>query len=435
MGHSDNVNILLVDDRHENLVAMQAVLETLSENLVTLRSGKALLEYLLRGENVAVIVLDVQMPDMDGFETAEVIRQSEKWRHVPIIFLTAYSKNRVDVLRGYAVGAVDYLTKPLVPEIFKAKVQGFIDLFRARRALERQLDATARINRELAAKTEELEQSEDMLHRLNETLEQRVADRTAELEAKNEALATMSQQLWQTSKLATIGELAASIAHELNNPLATVSLRTESLLLKIPSDNPNRRALEVIEQEVQRMANLVANLLQFSRRYYQHVSTIDVREELEKTVELIRGHLRNHSVNVVREFTSDLPMVRMDRQQLRQVFLNLLTNACDAMPDGGTLTLRTGVPQMAPGNICIEIADTGIGILPENLPKVLDPFFTTKPEGKGTGLGLPICRRIVQDHHGTLEIASEVGKGTTISIFIAIANAINTARPKDEGGL
>jgi signal transduction histidine kinase len=205
-------------------------------------------------------------------------------------------------------------------------------------------------------------------------------------------------------------------------------------LLKTPLDNPNRRSLEVIEQEVQRMGNLVANLLQFSRRHYRQVSTIDVCEELVKTLELIQGHFRNHRINVVREFASDLPMVRVDRQQLRQVFLNLFTNAGDAMPDGGTLTIRTGVPQTTPGNICIEIADTGIGIAPENLPKVLDPFFTTKPEGEGTGLGLPICKRIVQEHQGTLEITSEVGKGTTISIAMPLFRRANSARCRDEEG-
>lgn len=431
MEPSEKANILLVDDRPANLVAMQAALETLGENLVPLRSGKAVLEFLLKGDNVAAIVLDVQMPDMDGFETAELIRQSDKWRHVPIMFLTAYSKSQMDVLRGYAVGAVDYLTKPVVPEILKAKVKGFVDLFKARKALQTQMEETAQLNRQLVAKTEELERSEALLRQLNETLELRVAKRTAELQSKSDELAVTSQQLWQTAKLATIGELAASIAHELNNPLATVSLRTESLLLETPPDHANRRALEVIEQEVERMGNLVANLLQFSRRYFQQVSTVDVGEEIEKTLELIKGHLRNHRVAVVREFSPDVPMIRVDRQQLRQVYLNLFTNASDAMPDGGTLTIRTCVSQTPQGAVSIEIADSGVGIEPENLPKVLEPFFTTKPEGEGTGLGLAICRRIVQEHHGTLNITSEVGRGTTISIALPSTSQVNGAFLRD----
>lgn len=422
MEQNETVNILLVDDHPANLLAMQAALENLGENLVTLGSGMALLDYLLRGKNVAAILLDVQMPDMDGFETAELIRGSERWQHVPIVFLTAHSKSAMDVLKGYSIGAVDYMLKPIAPEILKAKVKALVDLFKARKALERQLDETARVNRDLAERTKELKRSEARLRLLNETLEQRVAERTAELQKKSEELTALSQQLWQTAKLATVGELAAGIAHELNNPLATVSLRTESLMMKMPSDHPNRHALEIIEQEVQRMGDLVSNLLQFSRRYCRQVSTLDVREEIERTLELIQGHLRNHRITIVRDFSPDLPMIRVDRQQLRQVFLNLFTNASDAMSNGGTLTIKTSVPQTAPGDICVEIADTGIGIAPADLQRVMDPFFTTKPEGKGTGLGLPICKRIVQEHHGTLEVTSEVGKGTAVSIALPYAN-------------
>ena len=239
---------------------------------------------------------------------------------------------------------------------------------------------------------------------------ERKAVQTA-LQAKNEEINLMTQQLWQTAKLATMGELAASIAHELNNPLAIVSLRIESLLSQIPEDDARRRSLTVIEEEVGRMGRLVANLLQFSRNHVQ-VSTLDIRKEIENTLELIQSHLRNHRVTTVREFAPDLPMIQADRQHLRQVFLNLFTNASDAMPQGGTLTIHVSMEQ---GQVLIEISDTGEGIAPEDMSQVMDPFFTTKPEGKGTGLGLAICRRIVQEHGGTLTISSDGrGKGATV---------------------
>lgn len=255
------------------------------------------------------------------------------------------------------------------------------------------------------------------------------------LRTKTEQIREMTQQLWQTAKLATTGELTASIAHELNNPLATVSLRVESLLTQVPPDDPKRRALEVIEQEVERMGNLVTNLLQFSRRSQPQISTLDVREETERTLELIHYHLRNRRISVVREFAPDVPMVQADRQQLRQLFLNLFTNASDAMPQGGTLTLRvkaisdvefriSNLPTPDPGSpaaVVIEVEDTGVGIAPADLPKVMEPFFTTKPEGMGTGLGLAICRRIVQEHGGTLELTSEPGRGTTVRITLPVA--------------
>jgi signal transduction histidine kinase len=293
-----------------------------------------------------------------------------------------------------------------------------VETKRGLRALTLELDEQVKeLTAELHAAHEELERTNSELLQLTLELDDRVAARTAELQAKDEEIRAMSQQLWQAAKLATMGELAASIAHELNNPLATVSLRVEMLLGHMAPDTPQRRALEVIEQEVQRMGQLVGNLLQFTRRGQQQVSTLDVREEIECSLELIHYHLHNHHIAVVCQFAPDMPMVQADRQQLRQLFLNLFTNASDAMPQGGTLTLQ--VRTNPPGEqIEIAIADTGMGIAAEDLPRVMEPFFTTKPEGRGTGLGLPICRRIVQEHQGALYIVSTVYEGTTVLVTL-----------------
>lgn len=230
----------------------------------------------------------------------------------------------------------------------------------------------------------------------------------------------MTQQLWQASKLATMGELAASVAHELNNPLATISLRAEILVAQLATDDPNRRSLLVIEQEVERMASLVSNLLLFSRRGHQQVATINIVQELHNSLEFINYHFRSHRIGVATEFADDLPAVQADTQQLRQVFLNLLANAGDAMPEGGLLTVRAkrGVFENGTPSLLIEFSDTGIGIDPQHLPKLWEPFFTTKPEGKGTGLGLPICRRTVEEHRGTIDIESLPGTGTTVRIIL-----------------
>jgi two-component system, LuxR family, sensor kinase FixL len=261
------------------------------------------------------------------------------------------------------------------------------------------------------------------LRELTQTLEARVTERTAELQAKNEELSLMSQQLWQTAKLATMGELAASIAHELNNPLSTVTLRVESLLAQIPEGESTHRALEIVEGEVDRMGTLVANLLQFSRPSQLQISTIDLAEEATRSLELISYHLRNRQVVVVEEFALDAPTVQMDRQRLRQIFLNLITNASDAMSHGGTLTIR--IRRAEGDSAMIELQDTGTGIPPEDLARVRQAFFTTKGEGKGTGLGLPICDRIIQEHGGTLEILSEVGVGTTMRIVLPSTTSAN----------
>ena len=257
--------------------------------------------------------------------------------------------------------------------------------------------------------------AEEELRRTNQRLEGALA----ELQTKTHELTSMTQQLWQASKLATMGELAASVAHELNNPLATISLHAEVLVGQIAVDDPNRQSLLVIEREVERMAMLVSNLLLFSRRSHQQISTINIAEELHNSLEFIGYHLRSHRINVATDFADDLPSVQADRQQLRQVFLNLLTNASDAMPEGGTLTVRFrhGVLENSPA-LVIEFSDTGMGIEPEDLPKLWEPFFTTKPEGKGTGLGLPICRRMVEEHRGTIDVESLPGKGTTVRIIL-----------------
>ena len=285
--------------------------------------------------------------------------------------------------------------------------------------LEKRVDARTA---ELRAAQDELQRTNSELLMLTLDLEKRVSDRTLQLTDKHNELNTMTQQLWQAAKLATMGELAASVAHELNNPLAIVSLRIKSLLAQASQRDSEQRELMIVEHEIERMANLVSSLLEFGRRGPQEIATIAVRDEIEQTLELVRNHLRNHSIKVDLRCAADLPAIMADRQQLRQVFLNLFTNASDAMPQGGTLTIQASVSETSPRWVVIEFADVGIGIPPELLAKVMEPFFTTKPIGKGTGLGLPICRRIVQEHHGMFDLSSTVGEGTRVTIKLPAIN-------------
>ncbi len=181
-------------------------------------------------------------------------------------------------------------------------------------------------------------------------------------------------------------------------------------------------------QEIERMAGLVANLLQFSRSGQRQISSLDVREEINQTLELMHNHLTNRRIVTQREFAPNIPLIQVDRQQIRQLFLNLFANASDAMPDGGILTVRVSPGSEEPSNgirspVVIDVQDTGIGIAPEDLLKVMEPFFSTKPEGKGTGLGLAICRRIVEEHQGSFSISSPGrGQGATIQIILPSAN-------------
>ena len=265
------------------------------------------------------------------------------------------------------------------------------------------------------------QEAEEHLKETNSRLSQTLL----ELQTKTTDLKTMTQQLWQTSKLATMGELAASIAHELNNPLQTISLRIDSLAGEMTNDDQRVRAFEIITDEIARMGKLISSLLQFSRHGGKpEISQMDIGKELNNSLELIEFHLRAQKIKVVREFDEKLPEIQADRQQLRQVLLNLLTNASDAMPHGGTLVTRIKSAKSATGikGVSLELADSGPGISSTNLERIWEPFFTTKPEGKGTGLGLAIARRAIEAHHGTLSIESQLGKGTTVTILLPVTN-------------
>ncbi len=253
----------------------------------------------------------------------------------------------------------------------------------------------------------------------------------AEVKAKNDELAMMTQQLWQASRLATMGELAASIAHELNNPLATISLKLETLASQLTADHDKLRSVQIVADEVERMGNLVGNLLQFSRRTHRQISTVNLEQEIDKSLELVECHMRSNRIAIVLDYAEALPMVQADRQQLRQVFLNLLTNAADAMKEGGTLTVKTQLVGGDIGRVLIEFSDTGGGIEATNLEKIWDPFFTTKPEGKGTGLGLAICRRVIEEHQGSIAIESELGRGTKIIIELPTCGTANQVAAAD----
>jgi signal transduction histidine kinase len=339
----------------------------------------------LAGGNIDVVLLDLGLPESQGFDT--FIRVHNSVPQVPIVILSGLSDEEL-AAKAVREGAQDYLVKGTVDSNLLGRC--------LRYAIERK-------------------QAEE------------------DLKKKGQEIRDMTQQLLQAAKLTTMGELASSIAHELNNPLATVSLRIESLTAQTPEGDERLRELKIIGHEVERMGKLVTNLLQFSRRSRQQISTVNVCEEIERTFELVEYHLRKNNVKVIQEFAPDVPFIHADRQQLRQLFLNLFTNAGDAMPKGGTLTISLAA-QPEEKMVCIEIADTGAGILPEILPKVMEAFFTTKPEGKGTGLGLAICRRIVQEHQGTFDIVSEgiPGKGTRVCITLPFSNGNNAKSIRGE---
>lgn len=226
------------------------------------------------------------------------------------------------------------------------------------------------------------------------------------------------EQLIQKEKLASVGQLAAGVAHEINNPLGSVLLYADILHKETPAeDRQQKEDLQMIIREATRCKTIVNDLLNFSRQNEILAQETDVNDLLQELAEEMSKQELLKEIQIVLELAPDLERIHADPLQLHQVFVNLMNNASEAMPDGGRLTLRTRNGP-SPGLITIEVQDTGIGISEENMKKVFTPFFTTKPIGKGTGLGLAIIYGIIKMHRGQISVQSKVGKGTMFSIIL-----------------
>jgi len=226
------------------------------------------------------------------------------------------------------------------------------------------------------------------------------------------------EQLIHAEKLTSVGQLAASVAHEINNPLAGVLTYTKLLAKKVAGDTLKKEEaldyLSKMESEVNRCSRIIRNLLDFSRQAEPRLKLVDINQVLEQVLAMVGHQAQMQKVEIVREFASPLPEFMADFDQLQQVFTNLTLNAIQAMSGGGRLTLRT---LAVGGQVEIDIQDTGSGISEENLSKLFTPFFTTKEKGKGVGLGLAVVQRIVEKHKGRIQVQSEMGKGATFSVY------------------
>jgi len=234
-----------------------------------------------------------------------------------------------------------------------------------------------------------------------------------DLKGQMAELTETQAQLIQSAKLAAIGELAANIGHEINNPLTSVLGFASYLAEQAQPDDPMREELTMILDEATRARDIVRDLLDFSRRREFTPEPADLNAVVEQTVAMLRRQGALDAIALREIYASDLPMVEVDVPRIKQVFLNIINNAIHAMPHGGSLTLRTAAADNA---VAVEFTDTGTGIAPGHLDKIFDPFFTTKPEVSGTGLGLSVSLGIVQSHGGSIEVRSEVGKGSTFTV-------------------
>ena len=420
MGGEEKVNILLVDDQPGKLLGYEVILSELGENLIKAGSANEALEQLLKND-VAVVLIDVCMPDLDGFELAAMIREHPRFQKMAIIFVSAIQVTDLDLLRGYAAGAVDYVPVPVVPDLLRAKVRVFAELYRKTRQLE---TLNAELERRVAERTAELAQA-------NSELEHRVEERTREREA---ALA----QVHEMRKVESLGQLTGGVAHDFNNLLMAVLGNLELVRKFLPSDPKIRRLIDGAIQGAERGATLTKRMLAFARRQELKPETVDVPNLVDSMVEMLRRSL-GPGIQIKTDFETDLPPTRVDPNQLELALLNLALNARDAMPLGGRLTIsahreRIGagdVSGLQPGDyVCIAERDTGEGMDEVTLKRATEPFFTTKGAGRGTGLGLSMVDGLVAQSGGAMRITSQQGVGSTVELWLPVAETEAIERPR-----
>jgi PAS domain S-box-containing protein len=527
-GEVERPRVLVVDDDERNLLAIGTVLEDIGD-IVVARSGEEALRHLLKGD-FAVILLDVYMPGMDGYETAQIIRSRDQTKRIPIVFLSAVNKETEHLLRGYSMGAVDYVFKPVDPMVLRSKVAVFVDLFAKTREIERKaqqeqelLDANLRANAELLRAERDLRRAEqrqaaiieslpivlylepltcdvrcptyvsgnfqaitgypfaevlqeptlwaDRLHeedreRVLRALEER--GRTSKLSVEyrwrcadgsykhfhDQAVLlsdpdgvpleyagtltdvterrALESQLVHAQKMDAIGKLTGGIAHDFNNLLAAVLGGISLIERRANLGEEHLKILSITKRAADQGSELVRRLLAFARQQQLQPTPVDIAS-LHKGVNDLLSHTLGGLVELDWHLPENSWCAFADRSQLELALMNLVINARDAMPDGGTITISADTQEIARGNklnlepgtyVRLEVADQGMGIPTEIAEKVLEPFFTTKPVGKGTGLGLSMVYGFARQSGGTFSIASEGTSGTKATVWLPQTSSI-----------
>ena len=533
----DRARVLVVDDDERNLLAIENVLEDLAE-VVTATSGEEALRHLLRGDEFAVILLDVYMPGIDGYETAGIIRGRDQTKRIPIVFLSAVNKETEHLMRGSSMGAVDYVFKPVEPIVLRSKVAVFVDLFSKTREIERKakaeqelLDANLRANAERLRVEQELRLAEQRqaaiiqslpiilylepldctprcpafvsgdlqamtgysydtvlanpdiwAERLHEEDRERVL---AALEMRRET-GTLSveyrwlcadgsckhfhdqsvllkdsdgrpvefagtltditdrreleNQLLQARKMDAIGKLTGGIAHDFNNLLAAVLGGIGMIERRVALSDDHKKIIGMTRHAAEQGSELVGRLLAFARRQQLEPAPIEINK-LSAAVGDLLTHTLGGLVKLDWKKNKDVWPAFADEAQLELALMNLIINARDAMPEGGTITVTGENRSLAADNplalpqgdyVVLTVADTGSGIPPEIVEKVLEPFFTTKEIGKGTGLGLSMVYGFAKQSDGAIQIGSKLGEGTNVELWLPRAPASSAAAGEDE---
>jgi signal transduction histidine kinase len=404
--------ILVVDDTPASLKLLAAILNEAGYRVRLAPDGELAIRSALQ-RAPALILLDIKMPGMNGYEVCQRLKANERTRCIPIIFLSVLDDEHEKSL-AFQLGAVDYVNKPVRAAEVLARVDTHLSLRRAQLELE--------------ARNAELEAARALL-------EQRVAERSAELEAAN-------RKLLQSQKLESIGLLSGGVAHDFNNLLTPIRGYAELVRTSLREDDPLRTELAEIERAAERARELTQQLLAFSRKQIIEVKPVDLREIIRRAERILRRTIRE-DISIRLELAATPSIVRADAGQIELVLVNLSINAQDAMPEGGVLRIETVSfpvdesyaarhPGLSPGpHVMLAVSDTGVGMDQPTMARIFEPFFTTKEVGKGTGLGLSTAYGIITQHGGSINVHSEKGHGSTFKILLPQLEGAEAAPPRE----
>ncbi|HET6655542.1 MAG TPA: response regulator [Gammaproteobacteria bacterium] len=386
-------DILVVDDNKANLAAIEVALGDLGRHLVKAESGAEALRQLL-SHDFALIILDVQMPGMDGFETARLIRERKRSRHVPIIFVTAYTRDDAEILEGYRLGAADFLFKPIVPEVLRAKAEVFVDL----------QERTAEVQQQ-AERLRELERLE---------VERRI---------------TAERERWEADRLRQESrnkdQFLAVLAHELRNPLSPIVTGIKLLEKYGRQHDGLDRVRQMMERQSAHLIRLIDDLLDVARissgKINVEIQHIDAAASLKQAADSVESLLAEKDHKLTIAPMAEAITVAADADRLTQVIANLLNNAVRYTDQGGRIELSC---ERDGDEAVIRVKDNGQGISTEMLDKIFEQFVQGDSRGRGLGLGLALVQRLVSMHGGRVRAESDgLGHGSTFSVWIPLAEA------------
>jgi signal transduction histidine kinase len=398
--------VLVVDDELSVRESTRIILKD-SYAVITLDSGESAIKYLDENPDVSLIFLDILMPGMSGLEALKIIKARDTSPEVVMVTATRTVKNAVEAMK---YGAFEYVTKPFDVEEIKIT---------AERAIENH-----RLVLECASLKQQMEREKEQFYK---QLEQKVRERTAELEETNQKLRETHDQLVRSEKLASLGELIAGVAHELNNKLLPI-LAYAQLLKERELPDDTLRYVNTLEKSAEGATSVVSALLNFARPSSTTRNSVDLNGTMRETLALLDYTIKASDVHVDLDLDDRIPLTMADEKQISQVFLNILNNAVQAMKDGaGTLAVTSTREK---NDILFTISDTGCGISDDHLMRIFDPFFSTKGSG-GTGLGLSVSHGLIRAHGGEISVTSTLGKGTTFTIRLPITKERKQAVPAE----